>query len=128
APPPPTGIVEITNVALSPSTLDAGQALNVSITVRNGTNAPLATQAPAPGFVYNEGETFLTRGFAEVNGSYRVGIDFEGRSPAVIDHPYRWGLGAALAPGETRTVNGQIRLNRAQAINYWVGLVHELIA
>ncbi len=126
--PPPTGIVEITNVALSPSTLDAGQALNVSITVRNGTNAPLATQAPAPGFVYNEGETFLTRGFAEVNGSYRVGIDFEGRSPAVIDHPYRWGLGAALAPGETRTITGQIRLNRAQAINYWVGLVRELIA
>lgn len=127
APPPPTGTLEITNVTLTPTTVDAGQVLNVSITVRNGTGATLPTQAPAPTLVYNEGETFLSRGFAEVSGAYRVGIDFEGRSASVIDHPYRWGLGSALAPNETRTITGQIRLNSAGVKNYWAGLVQEKV-
>lgn len=126
APQPPTGIAEITNVMLTPTTLDTGQVLNVSITVRNGTNATIPTQAPSPGLVYNEGETFLSRGYAEVNGAYRVGIDFDGRTG--IDHPYRWGLGSALAPNETRTITGQIRLNKAAVKNYWAGLVQEQIA
>lgn len=128
APPPPMGTLEITNVMLTPTTVDAGQVLNVSITVRNGTNATLPTQAPAPNLVYNEGETFLSRGFAEVSGAYRVGIDFQGRAVSVVDHPYRWGLGAALAPNETRTITGQIRLNNASVKNYWAGLVQEKIA
>lgn len=126
APPPPTGIVEITNVSFTPTTLDIGNVLNVSITVRNGTNATLSTQSPAPNFLYNEGETFLSRGFAEVRDAYRVGIDFDARTG--IDHPYRWGLGSALAPNETRTITGQIRLNNASAKNYWAGLVQEQIA
>ncbi len=126
APPPPTGNLEILNVALMPTTLDAGQLLNVSVTVRNGTNATLATQGPAPNFVYDEGETFLTRGYAEVNDAYRVGIDFDGRTG--IDHPYRWGLGGALAPHETRVITGQIRLNQPTTKNYWAGLVQEQIA
>lgn len=124
--PPPLGLVEITDVALTPTTLDAGQTLSVSITVRNGTNVPIPTQPPAPGFLYNEGESFLSRGYAEVNGAYRVGIDFDGRTG--IDHPYRWGFGTSLAPGETRTITGQIRLHTAQTKNYWAGLVQELVA
>ena len=124
--PPPTGIVEITNVTLTPTTLETGQVLNVSITVKNGTNATISTQAPAPGFVYNEGESFISRGYTEVNGAYRVGIDFDGRTG--IDHPYRWGFGSALAPNETRVITGQIRLNSAATKNYWAGLVQEQIA
>ncbi|MCC7163201.1 MAG: N-acetylmuramoyl-L-alanine amidase [Anaerolineae bacterium] len=127
APPPPTGAVEITNVSLAPATLDVGDVLNVSITVRNGTNAPLPTQAPAPNLVYNEGETFLSRGFAEASGAYRVGIDFQGRPASMIDHPYRWGLGAALGPNESRTITGQIRLSNTAVKNYWAGLVQEKI-
>lgn len=123
---PPAETVEITNVILTPTTLDVGQMLNVSITVRNGTNATLSTQAPSPNFVYNEGETFLSRGYAEANGAYRVGIDFDGRSG--VDHPYRWGLGSALAPNETRTINGQIRLNTIASKSYWAGLVQERVA
>lgn len=125
--PQPAGSIEVTNVQVTPSTLDTGQMLNVSITVRNGTNAALETQAPAPNLVYNEGETFLSRGFAEVNGAYRVGIDFDRRASSLVDHPYRWGFGSALAPGETRTINGQVRLNTPQTQNYWAGLVQEQV-
>jgi len=126
AAPPPTGIVEITNVMLTPTTLETHQTLNVSITVKNGTNSVINTQAPAPGFMYNQGESFITRGYGEVNGAYRVGIDFDGRTG--IDHPYRWGFGSPLAPNETRVLNGQIRLTDATTRNYWAGLVQEQIA
>jgi hypothetical protein len=128
APPPPSGQPTITAVTFSPTTLNAGQVLNVSITVINNSNATLPTEGPNPDFVYTEGDTFLTRGFAEQRGAYRVGLDFDRRSKTTIDHPYRWGLGAPLAPGQSVSINGAIQLNTAQAQNYWAGLVQELIA
>ncbi len=125
--PPPGGPPPvITNVRFAPTTLNGGDLLNVSITVRNDSGATLPTQGPDPGFVYKEGETFASDGFPEASGAIRVGVDFDGRSG--IDHPYRWGLGAPIAPGQTAVVNGAIRLNSAQSRKYWAGLVREQIA
>ncbi len=118
--------VQIVAVTFTPITLRPGELLNVSIVVRNDSGETLATQMPNPGFVYEEGETFRGLGFREVVGAYRVGVDFDGRSG--WDHPYRWGLGAPLAPGETRTITGAIRLQTPRAVNYWAGLVHEWVA
>ncbi len=123
---PPGTQPVITNVTFTPTTLDSGALLNVSISVRNDSRATLPTQGPDPGFIYNEGEDFRSRGYAEQNGAVRVGVDFAGRNG--IDHPYRWGLGAALASGQATVVSGQIRLNTAQARNYWAGLVREQVA
>ncbi|MBI5300547.1 MAG: DUF2961 domain-containing protein [Chloroflexi bacterium] len=120
------GAVEIRSVTLSPTTLDAGGVLNIEITVFNGTTETLTTQGPNPGFIYDEGDTFRSRGFTETPGVFRVGIDFDGR--AGVDHPYRWGLGSPLAPGQTVTITGAIRLRTARTIQYWAGLVHELVA
>ncbi len=122
----PAGTVRIVDVAFSPTTLRAGELLNVSITVTNESAETLQTQGPDPGFVYDEGDTFRSRGYTETPGVFRVGIDFDERTG--IDHPYRWGLGAPLAPGETRTITGAIRLKTPRTINYWAGLVHELVA
>jgi hypothetical protein len=118
----PTSVV-ITKVVLEPITLTAGQVLSASFTVRNNSNATLGMQEPNPGFMYEEGDTFASRGFPEIIGYFRVGVDFENR--AGIDHPYRWGLGVPLAPGQTTKVTGQIRLKNPQSQKYWVGLVHE---
>jgi len=123
-----SGTVSITSVSLTPTTVNTGDVLNVSITVRNDTANTLPTQGPDPGFVYEEGDTFRSRGFTETQGAYRVGIDFEGRGALTIDHPYRWGFGAPLAPGESRTISGAIRLKTTRASNYWAGLVREKIA
>ena len=117
--------IRITNIAFTPTTLSVGQNIAVSITVKNDSANALDTQGPDPGFVYQEGDTFATRGFASVAGQYRIGIDFDGRTG--IDHPYRWGFGAPLAPGETRTITGTIRLRTARAVNYWVGVVQEYV-
>lgn len=116
----------ITAVTFSPTALRVGELLNVSITVRNDSDQTLPTQGPDPGFVYEEGETFDARGFPAIGGNFRVGVDFEGRTG--IDHPYRWGLGAPLAPGESRVITGAIRMTNAQTKKFWVGLVHEYVA
>jgi serine protease AprX len=118
--------ITITDVTLAPTTLSAGQLLNVGITIRNDGDVSLPTQGPDPGFVYEEGETFESRGFGAVGGNFRVGIDFANRTG--VDHPYRWGLGSPLAPGETRTINGAIRLKNPQSQKYWAGLVQEYVA
>jgi hypothetical protein len=125
APPPPSTTPEITAVMLSPASLKSGDALNVAITVKNNSAVTLNTMGPDPGYVYTEGNTFLTDGFAEVYNTYRVGIDFFGRTG--IDHPYRWGLGAPLPPGQAATVTGKIKLLSAQSKSYWAGLVRERI-
>ncbi|MCL4395021.1 MAG: hypothetical protein M1482_09510 [Chloroflexi bacterium] len=115
----------ILQATLSPSTLQSGDLLNVSVTVKNDTTATIATEGPDPGFVYDEGDTFYARGYPDVGGALRVGVDFEGHSG--IDHPYRWGLGAPLTPGQSVTVTGAIRLKTAGAVRYWVGLVREQV-
>ncbi|MDA8186543.1 MAG: fibronectin type III domain-containing protein, partial [Dehalococcoidales bacterium] len=92
---------------------------------RNNGNTTIQTQGPTPGFVYNEGEDF--REYAvESYGRFRVGVDLNGRSQS-IDHPYRWGLGKDLAPGDSATVVGYIRLNSQSTTNYWAGLVDEAV-
>jgi len=122
---PADAIPQIVAVSLTPTTLSSGDLLHVSITVKNNSNGPLETQGPPPGFVYEEGESFYTRGFPDEIYAYRVGVDFDGR--VGIDHPYRWGLGEPLLPGRTVTITGAIRLRSVCAINYWVGLVQEQI-
>ncbi len=113
-------------VSFSPATLNIGDVLNVNITVRNDTAQTLETQGPNPGVIYEDGETFYTRGFPDVANKYRVGVEFDGRTG--VDHPFRWGLGAPLEPGETRAVTGGIRLRNAQSRNYWAGFVQERVA
>jgi subtilisin family serine protease len=116
----------ITSVALSPTSLGSGKLLTVSITVRNTSKDALATQGPEPGFIYEEGDTFTSRGYADQKGAFRIAIDYEGHSG--VDHPYRWGFGTPLQPGETRTITGAIRLKNVGTHNYWAGLVQEQTA
>ena len=124
--PPPTKLVELTAVTFSPLSMDVDKSLRVSFTVRNNSTSVIGTQGPVPDFEYIEGETFLDRGFPDVKGAFRVGVDFDGRTG--VDHPYRWGLGSPLQPGETRTINGTIRLRNEKVVRYWGGLVQEQTA
>ena len=127
-PPPPPGTPSIVSATLSPTTLNVGDLLQVSITVKNNSSSTLPTQGPNPGFIYNEGETFRTDGYTEIANQYRVGVDFNGSTAnGGIDHPYRWGFGAPLPPGQSATVNGSIRLKTTQSRYFWIGLVKEQV-
>jgi hypothetical protein len=56
---------------------------------------------------------------------YRVGIDFAGNSG--VANPFRWGLAGPLAPGESTTVVGYIRLNTQKDWNLSASLVQEFV-
>lgn len=110
-----------------PVVLNEGDRVLVSVTIKNDSIKPHSTQGPDPGFQYNEGDTFVTKGFPPVAGAFRIGVDLEETTYAV-DHLYRWGFGKTLAPGETVVVTGSIRFpNSRHNGHYYVGLVQESV-
>ena len=114
----------VVNVTFSPTTLNSGDLLRVSVTVRNIGSQLAETQGPTPGFVYNEGDTFSFRGYPEQTSRWRVGVSF-GPSFPYGAYNYRWGLGQSIQSGETVTISGYIRLTSPITQDYWVGLVQE---
>jgi hypothetical protein len=114
-----------------------GETLPVQFVIRNtgtgvmipespGEIRPEGSTAPGTVFVYNEGDTYASRGYPEIQGCWRVGVDYDGNSTG-RDHPYRWGLSDALNPGESATINGQITLMTSGTRRYWAGLVQESV-
>ena len=123
----PVSPLSITGVVFSPVSLAAGDVLRVDIGVKNNSGITALTQDPVPGFLFNEGDTVDSRGYPDVTGRWRVGVDFGARSGGK-DHPYRWGLGSDLAAGASVTVTGYIRLLNPRTTSYWVGLVQEKVS
>lgn len=96
--------------------------LVVNVNVQNNSGDTIPPQAPASGYMYEEGDSYKSQ-FPEIKGGFRVGIDFDGRSG--VDHPYRWGLVQPLAPGQSTTITGMVLLKKTQSSYYWAGLVQE---
>lgn len=115
---------EILATEISPTNVKVGDTLTIKITVKNTSDKPLQTMGPAPGFTYVQGQTYYTQQFASQPGKWRVAIGSAGLDATEL--PYRWGLGADLAPGASTTVSGQIKLTADfQATNFWAGVVNE---
>ena len=125
--PPTTDDVELVSCSFSPTTLTSGGTLRVDFTVRNHGDNTVSTQGPDPGYVYQEGQSSDTIGHPDIPGRWRVAVEYGDRPETIKDHPYRWGLGGDLAPGEIRTVSGYITLNTIKRTDYWCALVHEQI-
>ncbi len=121
----PSLALQLVSTTFSPTTVPGGTMLRVDAVVKNTGDQVAHTQDPAPGFVYNEGDDFNTRGFAKANGMVRFAIDFAGNSGTA--HPYRWGLGKDLQPGESTTVTGFVKLNTSQVAGYWGGVLQEYV-
>lgn len=118
------GSAQITGVAISPATLNAGEVMKVEITVKNISNATIKSQGPEPGFTYVQGQTFQSQNFGSQTGNYRVGLNFAGQRS--VDYPYRWGLGGDLPPGASTTVTGYIKFTSAvNSTDFWAGLIEE---
>jgi hypothetical protein len=113
--------------SFQPVVLNEGGRVLVSVTIKNDSINPHPTQGPDPGFEYNEGDTFMTKGFPPVAGAFRIGVDLE-ETTYQVDHLYRWGFGKTLAPGETVVVSGYIHFpNSRHNGHYYVGLVQESV-
>jgi Bacterial SH3 domain len=115
---------EILATEISPTNVKVGDTLAVKITVKNTSDKPLQTMGPPPGFTYVQGQTYYTQQFASEPGKWRVAIGSAGLDSTEL--PYRWGLGADLAPGASTTITGQIKLTADfKATNFWAAVVEE---
>ncbi len=129
-------------VVFSGLSIIQGDVLTFKLTVENYGDAPIRTTGPAPGYVYDQDQTFGSTGFFEELGAWRVGINCD---TCLTDYPWRWALGTAetltpikdqdgivhyyLMPGQRAVVTGGIRLhNIVKSRNpqqFWAGLIQE---
>ncbi len=114
---------DLTAIMWGPTSVYSHDALTVKITVKNSGTVPLPAQEPSPEFVYIEGDTYAKRGFQGIKGAVRVAIGPE--LLASSDPPYRWGLGKALQPGASATVQVTIRPTNVQRVRFVATLIQE---
>jgi hypothetical protein len=128
---------EIVDAEISPSNVMPGGLLSIRVTVKNTSGSRIRTMGPVPGFTYELGENYRQNSCTtQGNGAQQCGlgpVQYASWGVAVgstgsnqTNLPYRWGFGGDLAPGDTTTVTGQIRINRYfEATHFWVALVRE---
>ncbi|MCJ7666814.1 MAG: gliding motility-associated C-terminal domain-containing protein [Anaerolineae bacterium] len=135
-------LAEVRFVEFWPKIVALGETLYFKATVENVGAVPIRTEGPPPGTTYLATQNFNTLGYHESDGSFRVGVDFEGNSFG-RRYPYRWQLGTEaeleariidgqrhlyLPPGQQVTVTGGIIIDEPPprtGPHFWVGLIHE---
>ncbi len=117
--------VALKSLTFSPTTLRAGELLKVEAVITNTGSRPLESQDPDPGFIYEEGQTWDSLNFEKVSDRFRLAIDFAGNGG--VSHPYRWGLGKTVAPGETVTVTGFIKMKQPRSLTIYGSIIHEYV-
>lgn len=123
--------VAILKVDINPRQIIIGQAITVSITVKNTGKVPLRTQGPDPGYTYTTNDSYSSiegGKWTDKAGLWRVGVDWDGNSGGAgpYRYPFRWGFGRTLQPGETVTTGGQIViLKQERTMWFYAGLLQE---
>ncbi|MCW3099114.1 MAG: putative pectin lyase [Chthonomonadaceae bacterium] len=124
---PPAQLPHLISAEFSPKTLKVGELLKVTMTVRNNLPAPAPlTMRPAPPFTYDEKQASYEMGYEEAPGKLhlRVSTDFEvgGHNPG--SWPWLFGFDKpTLAPSETVTVVGYVRVETPGVHEFRIGLV-----
>lgn len=127
----PVPSAQLTGVTFQPTSFPTscgtfGGTLQVRLTVKNVGTGTLITQGPPPGTTFKETDTFRSLGYAEINGTWRAGVQLDPPGSALgVDHPYRWGLPDALEPGQSVSISGQIVLTNRQSRTASSGVVQE---
>ncbi len=117
--------VDLVSVTFTPTTVKLGDTVKIEAVVKNTGTATIQTQNPAPGFVYEEGQTYESLSLDKASGKFRLAIDFSGNSG--ISHPYRWGLGKTLAPGATTTITGYVKMKTVRQVDMFGGVIQEYV-
>lgn len=114
------------SVTFEPKTLRVGELLKVTMTLRNNLPTPaLLTRQPAPPFTYEEKQASYEMGLNEVPGRLHLRVTSDNTGP---HHPGSWPYLFGfpkdhLAPGETITVTGYLKMDYAGQREFRVGLV-----
>ena len=113
--------LSITSVSYSPLSLNAGSLVVATVHVTNTGGTTLPAVAPAPGTAYDETQSAT----GSIAGSFRVALDVEDRPASQLDHPWRWGLPAPLAPGASAVIEAPVRLERAGTRTLFAAVIQE---
>lgn len=122
--------IEILKVEITPQQIIAGQAISVSITVRNNGDVPLRTQGPDAGFTYTTNDTYASikgNRYTDKAGLWRIGVDWDANGGGgAYRYPFRWGFGKTLMPGETVVTGGNIViLKQEREMWFYAGALQE---
>ena len=118
--------VQVSDVQVSPTTVQAGATITVAATITNTGTVTLRAAQPGPD-AYAWGQDAPTLGYAAAAGSVRWGVDFSFNRSG-IGYPFRWSLGSDLAPGQSVAVSGTITVNEhfpQEPVQVWLGVIHE---
>jgi len=146
APPQAGASAQLVSARVLRGEITAGEAVPIEFTVRNG---PVAMQTQQPdggrandlssGWVYDEAECFLGPGsnaypaFPKETGRLRVMLGISGSGPAqscsgdTAGFPWRWGVGDAMAPNETRTIHAYVRFQTPGTYTFRASLINEYV-
>lgn len=123
--------IEVLKVEIAPQQIIIGQAISVSITVKNVGKVPLRTQGPDFGYTYTTNDSYSSiegNRWTDKAGLWRVGVDWDGNSGGggAYRYPFRWGFGKTLMPGETVVTGGKIViLKQERRMWFFAGVLQE---
>jgi hypothetical protein len=123
--------IEVLKVEIAPQQIIIGQAISVSITVKNVGKVPLRTQGPDFGYTYTTNDSYSSiegNRWTDKAGLWRVGVDWDGNSGGggAYRYPFRWGFGKTLMPGETVVTGGRIViLKQERRMWFFAGVLQE---
>ena len=123
--------IEVLKVEIAPQQIIIGQAISVSITVKNVGKVPLRTQGPDSGYTYTTNDSYSSiegNMWTDKAGLWRVGVDWDGNSGGggAYRYPFRWGFGRTLMPGETVVTGGKIViLKQERRMWFFAGVLQE---
>jgi hypothetical protein len=136
--------VKITYSNIAPEAVMKGEAITVTLQVKNTGKVPIRTYGPPSGYEYSTDDVFSSvAGGAYVvkpGGFWRVGMDWDANSGgAAKRYPFRWAITPRppeqwrvpnqedlLMPGEEATVTGRIRILQPETkMSFYVGLIQD---
>ncbi len=134
----------IVEARIAPQQVMLGEAITVTMRIRNTGDVPIRTYGPPSGYRYTTDEVYSSiedgRYTAQAGGFWRVGMDWDANSGGgARRYPFRWALSDRppeawkvpyeedwLMPGEEVEVVGSVEIvQRETRMSFYVGLIQD---
>jgi hypothetical protein len=136
--------LKIAYSSIAPEAVMKGEAITVTLRIKNTGTVPIRTYGPPSGYEYSTDDVFSSivsgKYVVKPGGFWRVGMDWDANSGgAAKRYPFRWAITPRspeqwkipneedlLLPGEEATVIGRIRILQPETkMSFYVGLIQD---
>lgn len=134
----------ITYSYMAPQQIELGDAITVTIRIKNTGTVPIRTYGPASGYEYTTNDVFSSiadgKYTAKSGGFWRIGVDWDANSGGASKrYPYRWAITPRppeqwkipfvedeFLPGEECEIVGRVRIKQQETkMGFYVGLIQD---